>query len=108
MGGSAGSLLDSCPADLWPRLRRLLAASVSKACKVRPQHLHSAELQVCLQTRLCPAKVTAALHRALLGSVVASSLRDLWCRSEGITELPLGLALPPTLMGGEGARHQDT
>ena len=38
VGGSAGSLLDSCPPDLWPRLRRLLAASVSKACKVRLQH----------------------------------------------------------------------
>ncbi len=25
VGGPAGSLLDSCPADLWPRLRRLLA-----------------------------------------------------------------------------------
>lgn len=33
VGGPASSLLDSCPADLWPRLRRLLAASVSKACK---------------------------------------------------------------------------
>ena len=34
LGGPASSLLDSCPTDLWPRLRRLLAASVSKACKV--------------------------------------------------------------------------
>ena len=39
VGGPAGSLLDSCPADLWPRLRRLLASSVSKARQVRPAQL---------------------------------------------------------------------
>ena len=36
VGGPASSLLDSCPVDLWPRLRRLLAASVSKACEASP------------------------------------------------------------------------
>ena len=35
IGGPAAALLDSCPPDLWPRLRRLLSASLARASQAR-------------------------------------------------------------------------